>query len=266
MDGLAALQTCVESWAQPMNTAMNCPKYGESVSSVARTGAGAAAYEGAHALPSLIERIRNITLTPKSEWLVIAAEPTSVAQLYTGYVMPMAAFAAIMSFIRMSVIGVGLPFGGTIRTPLASGIVSSVVTLILGLIGLYLVGFIINLLAPTFSGVRNQRQAMKTAAYSLTPAWLGTALTFLPLGSLLQLIAGIYGIYVLYLGLPVTMRSQQHKTAGYTAAIVACSILAGILYGAVGAVLGGMGHMAGLGSAAIYESDRKSGDGEASAL
>jgi hypothetical protein len=122
-------------------------------------------------------------LTPKTEWRVIEAEPTSVAQLYTGYVMPMAAFAAAMSFIRISVIGVSLPFGGTIRTPLASGLVSSVVTFILGLIGLFLVGSIINMLAPTFAGGRNQRQALKTAAYALTPAWLGTALTFLPLGT-----------------------------------------------------------------------------------
>jgi hypothetical protein len=265
---------------------MNCPKCGQSVASDARfcgkcgqqidpgaaraqsesaragpdagdfglaAAAGAGAGAGAQALPSLIERIKNIVSRPKTEWLVIEPEPTSVAQLYTGYVMPMAAFAAVMSLIRMSVIGVTLPFGGTIRTPLASGLVSSLVTFILGLIGLYLVGFIINMLAPTFSGGRNQRQAMKTAAYALTPAWLGTALTLLPLGTLLQLLAGIYGIYVLYLGLPVMMRSQQDKAGGYTAAVVACTILVGILFGVVGAMLGGAGRMAGIGSAAVYD-------------
>ncbi|HEV7446482.1 MAG TPA: YIP1 family protein [Steroidobacteraceae bacterium] len=224
----------------------------------AGSGTGAAAAypgAGAQALRSLIERIKNIVLTPKTEWRVIEAEPTSVTQLYTGYVMPMAAFAAAMSFIRISVIGVSLPFGGTIRTPLASGLVSSVVTFILGLIGLFLVGSIINMLAPTFAGGRNQRQALKTAAYALTPAWLGTALTFLPLGTLLQLIAGFYGIYVLYLGLPVMMRSQQDKAAGYTAAVVACTILVGILFAAAGAMSGAAGRMAGIGSAAVYESN-----------
>jgi len=92
-----------------------------------------------------------------------------------------------------------------------------------------------------FCAARNQRQALKTAAYALTPAWLGTALTFLPFGTLLQLIASIYGIYVLYLGLPLMMRSQPEKAAGYTAAVVACSILVGMLFGAVAAVLGGAG-------------------------
>jgi hypothetical protein len=225
-----------------------------TASASASAGTGASPYPGAQALPTLIERIKNIVLTPKTEWPVIEPEPTSIAQLYTGYVMPMAGFAAVMSFIRMSVIGVSLPFGGTIRTPVVSGLVASVVTFVLGLIGLYLVGFIINMLAPTFSGTRNQRQALKTAAYALTPAWLGTALTFLPLGTLLQLVAGIYGIYVLYLGLPVMMRSQQDKAGGYTAAVVACTILVGILFAVVGGVLGGAARMAGVGSAAIYDS------------
>jgi hypothetical protein len=279
---------------------MNCPKCGQSVPSDGRfcgkcgqqidSGAGRAQSEsaspgasvgdfglataagagdtargysgaGAQALPRLIDRIKNIILTPKTEWPVIEAEPTSIAQLYNGYVTPMAAFAAVMSFVRLSVIGVSLPFGGTLRTPPANGLVSCVVTFILGLIGLYLVGFIINMLAPTFAGGRNQRQALKTAAYALTPAWLGTALTFLPFGTLLQLIAGIYGIYVLYLGLPVMMRSQQDKAGGYTAAVVACTILVGILFGVVGAMVGGAARMAGIPSAAIpnaaiYDSHR----------
>ncbi len=227
---------------------MNCPQRGRSTaqSTTARPGItdfglAAAAHPGAQALPSLIQRIRNIVWTPKTEWPVIEAEPTSVAQLYTGYVMPMAAFAAAMSFIRMSVIGVSLPFGGTLRTPPASGLVFCVVTFLLSLIGLYLVGLTINMLAPMFCAARNQRQALKTAAYALTPAWLGTALTFLPFGTLLQLIASIYGIYVLYLGLPLMMRSQPDKAAGYTPAVVACSILVGMLFGAVAAVLSAAG-------------------------
>ena len=36
-------------------------------------------------------------LQPSAEWQVIAPEPTSIGQLYTGYVMPLAAFAALLS-------------------------------------------------------------------------------------------------------------------------------------------------------------------------
>jgi hypothetical protein len=198
------------------------------------------------ALSRLVKRIKNILLTPKNEWPVIAAEPTSIGQLYVSYVTPMAAFAAVMSFIRLSVVGVNVPFSGTIRTPMVSGLVSSAVTFILGLVGLYLVGFVINLLAPTFSGASDQRQALKTAAYALTPAWLGTALSFLPKGALLQLLAGIYGIYLLYLGLPVLMRARRQNAAGYTATVVVCAFLIGILFGVICAALGGAAHTGGV--------------------
>ena len=199
-----------------------------------------------------LARIRNIVLTPKTEWRVIEHEPISIIQLYVGYVMPMTAFAAIMSFFRMSVVGVSLPLGGTIRTPMSSGLVSSVVTFILGLLGLFLVAVIINTLAPAFSGGRDGRQALKTAAYALTPAWLGTALSFLPLGGVLQLIAGIYGIYVLYFGLQVMMHAPQPKTGRYTAAVVVCTTLITLLFAATGALLGGMARTAGVESAAVY--------------
>jgi len=138
----------------------------------------------------------------------------------------------------MSIVGVSLP-SGTIRTPVASGLVSSAVTFVLGLLGLFLVGVIINMLAPTFRGHASRRQALKTAAYALTPAWLGTALSFLPSGAFLQLTAGIYGIYVLYLGLPVLMRTPRDKAAGYVAAVVVCTIVLSILFGAIGAVVAG---------------------------
>jgi hypothetical protein len=186
----------------------------------------------------LIARIRKIVLTPRAEWPIIEAERTSVGRLYSRYVAPMAAFAAAMSFVRMAIVGVTPPWGATIRTSVPSALVASVVTFILGLFGLFLVGLIINMLAPAFSGDRDQRQALKTAAYALTPAWLGTALSFLPLGSLLQLLAGLYGIYVLYLGLPVMMGIPRAKADGYAVAVVVCTILLGIMFGSLGILLG----------------------------
>lgn len=214
-----------------------------SAAAAAMSAGASSSWTGATSqLPALFERIKNILLTPKTEWPVIELEPTSVAKLYTGYVIPLTALAALMSFLHMSVTGISLPFGGVFRTPILTGLVYAVVRFGFGLLGLYLVGLIINALAPTFSGERNQRQALKTAAYAFTPAWLGSVLGLLPaLATLLQLIAGIYGIYLLYLGLPQLMRSQRDKAAGYTATVVICTILLGIVLGALGAVSGGFG-------------------------
>lgn len=187
---------------------------------------------------SLATRIKNIVLTPKTEWQVIQAEPTSVRRLYSGYVTPLNAFASVMSFIRMSVVGVPVASGETIRTPWVSGLLASLLVFLLSLLGLYLVGLVIHGLASAFGGQPDQRQALKTAAYALTPAWLGTALSFAPLGSLLQFIAGLYGVYVLYVGLPVMMQANEEGAGGYASSVVACALGVGILFGLGASTLG----------------------------
>jgi Yip1-like protein/zinc ribbon protein len=214
-----------------------------SAAAAAMSAGASASWTGAASqLPGLFERIKNILLSPKTEWPVIELEPTSIAKLYTGYVIPLAALATLMSFVRMSVIGISSPFGGAFRTPALTGLVYALASFGFGLLGLYLVGLIINALAPTFSGERNQRQALKTAAYAFTPAWLGSVLGLLPaFATLLELAAGIYGIYLLYLGLPQLMRSPRDKAAGYTATVVICTILLGVVFGALSAGTGGFG-------------------------
>lgn len=196
----------------------------------------ATTYAGAQS--GLLARFKGILLSPRSEWPVVAGEQTGVGALVTGYVLPLAAVAAAISFIRMSVIGISLPFGEAIRMPLASGLTQAVLTCVMAVVGVALVALIINLFAPTFGGTRDGRHALQTAAYSLTAAFLGSLLSLLPMGTLLSLLAGLYGIYTLYLGLPVVMRSNSEKAGGYTAAVVVCTILVGVL---LGALMGGLG-------------------------
>jgi hypothetical protein len=212
----------------------------------AASGAAAATSKAwaaaAASAPGLLARVKNMILAPKSEWPVIAPEPTTISQLYAGYVMPLAVLAALLGFVRMSVLGVNTAFGGSFRMPIATGLTYTVMMLVSALIGVFIVGFIINALAPTFSGQRDQRQALKVSAYSLTPAMLSSVLALSPiLPTLLQLCAGLYGIYVLYLGLPVVMQSPKEKAFGYTVSVVICTILVGILF----AVLSSVAHIGG---------------------
>ncbi|HTV96551.1 MAG TPA: Yip1 family protein [Steroidobacteraceae bacterium] len=187
----------------------------------------------------LIDRARNILLTPKTEWPLIEAEPTSIAQLFKGYVMPFAALYAVMAFFRMSIIGYAFW-----RIPLLSRVVYALVDFGLALLGVYLLGLIVDGLAPSFAGQRNQRQAMKTVGYAFTSSAVASVFGLLPrVGPLLQLLAGLYGIYLLYLGLPSMMRNPQEKSAGYTAVVVVCTILVFIVLGLLASVTGGItGH------------------------
>jgi Yip1-like protein len=187
--------------------------------------------------PGLLARVKNIILSPKAEWPAIAPEPTTVPQLYVGYVMPLAVLAALTGFLRMSVLGVNSAFGSSFRMPISSGLTYTVMMFVSALFGVFVVGLIISALAPTFSGTKDQRQALKVAAYSLTPAMLSSVLALSPiLPTVLQLLAGLYGIYVLSLGLPVLMQSPKEKAFGYTASVVICTILVGIVFGILSTV------------------------------
>jgi hypothetical protein len=198
--------------------------------------------------PGLIERVKNILLSPRTEWPVIEPESTAVGQLVAGYVLPIAAFAVLISFVHMALIGVSLPFGGSYRTPMLPALSYSLFALVAGVIGVCIVAFIINMLAPRFGGTSDMRQAFKVAAYSLTPAWVGVVFSLLPsFGTLLQFLAGCYGIYVLYLGLPVVMRSNRERAGSYTASVVVITILLGILFGVLSAAVG-MGRMGAMGA------------------
>src|SRR3546814_4956515 len=88
---------------------------------------------------------------------------------------------------------------------------------VLSLVMLYVVALIINALAPTFGGQKDQLQAVKVIGYAWTAAWVAGIATIVPwLGWLVVLAGGIYSIYLLYLGLPHTMkcppRSDEHTS------------------------------------------------------
>ena len=99
---------------------------------------------------------------------------------------------------------------------------------------------IINALAPTFGGQKDSVQALKTAAYAVTAAWVGGVAQLIPwLGWLIMLAGAIYSVYLLYLGLPHTMKAPADKAAGYTAVTIIVAIVLGwILWAIVGSVIG----------------------------
>ena len=173
---------------------------------------------------NLIDRVKRILLSPRSEWEVIDAEPTTPAQLYTGYILPLAAIGPIAQIIGYSVFGISVPFMGTYRVPIGSAITSALVAYVLSLVATYVLALIIDALAPTFNGQRSQTQALKVAAYSSTASWVAGIFALIP-GLRLLAILGLYSLYLLYLGLPILMKAPREKAMAYTAVVVLAAIV-----------------------------------------
>ncbi|HEY2817188.1 MAG TPA: YIP1 family protein [Casimicrobiaceae bacterium] len=230
---------------------MNCPKCGTAIADGAtfcgHCGANLAADPGAMgsagatsgspppnpisglassaAMSRLVERVKAILFTPGSEWPVIEQEATTAADIYKGYVAPLAAIGAIASFIGLSLIGIG----GVLRFGVIAGLMHALLGYVFAFVVVFAVAWLIDALAPTFGGQRDSLRALKVTAYSYTPAWIAGVVNLVPVLGILGLIVSLYGLYLLYLGLPVLMRCPKDKALGYTVVVVLCAIVIGAI-------------------------------------
>ena len=188
---------------------------------------------------SLVARIKGILLAPKGEWTIIDSEPATVASLYSGYIIPLAAIPPIAGFIGMSIFGYGV-FGSTIRIPIMSGLTSAVVQYAGGLIAVFLLALIADALAPSFGGQKNQIQALKVSAYASTAVWVAGIFQMVPGLRVLGLL-GLYSLYLLFLGLPVLMKAPEEKASGYTVVVVIAAVVLFFVVGTIGSQLTGYG-------------------------
>src|SRR5260221_1808939 len=98
--------------------------------------------EGGPNTAGLIARVQNILLKPQAEGLVIEKEPATVQGLFTGYPVILAAIPAVASAIGQFLL---------LHNPVAA-VVSALLGYVLGLVGVFVTGFIINDLASRFDG------------------------------------------------------------------------------------------------------------------
>jgi hypothetical protein len=192
---------------------------------------------------SLVGRVKNILIKPAAEWAVIDSEVSDARSIYLQYVAPLAAIGVVAGFIGQSLIGISVPFIGTFRTPVVGGLVSAVLAYALMFAAVFVLQQIINGFAPTFGGQKDSMRALKLAAYSSTPGWLGGVFNLVPSLAWIGALAGLYGIFLLYLGLPVLMRSTKEKQIAYTATVAVIAIVVWIVLGAIsGAIAGSAGY------------------------
>jgi len=171
-------------------------------------------------------RVKAILLTPQSEWLVIEREPGDRAYLLLNYVVYLAAVPAVCAIIGTVIIGIPVPVVGTLHISLTSALIFAIGIYLMAFVTVYVVALIIDVLAPTFGASRNPANALKLAVYSHTPCWLAGIFLLSP-GLWVLRILGLYGLYLMWLGLPVLMKapSSEKSTIGYFAAIAVGAIV-----------------------------------------
>ncbi|MGF1639011.1 MAG: Yip1 family protein [Cyclobacteriaceae bacterium] len=182
---------------------------------------------------NLIDRVKNMIVTPATEWEVVNSEQTDPTSLLKAYVLPLALAGAVATFIGYSFIGYstfGVKVGGTI----SAGLNYAIISLLSVIIGYYLASYVIDMLAPSFKSEKDINKSAQLVAYANTPALVGALLSIIPSLAMIGGLFGLYGLYLLYIGLPVLKKTPVDQRVAY---IIVSILVLLVIYFVVGMIL-----------------------------
>ena len=121
---------------------------------------------------SIIERVKNIIISPQKEWNIINTETPDTGKIITGYVLPLAGAAAIAAFIGFGLVGAYHGIGVRVKG-INWGLYEALSVLARTVISVLVSSLMIDALAPSFGSEKNMGRSVQLVSYSFTPAWVG---------------------------------------------------------------------------------------------
>lgn len=161
----------------------------------------------------IIDRVKSILVSPKATWPAIDEENAPHVKVFTNYVVLLALIPAVAAFIGYGLIGYKV-FGHHYAS-VSLGIKHAIIQYITMVGGIYLTAFVIDILAEKFGSKKNFDKAFSLVAYAYTPMLVGGIFLIYPPLSVLTSLAGIYGLYLLYIGLTPMMKTPDEKRTTY---------------------------------------------------
>lgn len=181
---------------------------------------------------NILERVKNILITPKTEWDVINGETATAQSLLMTYVVPLALIGSAGKLLSGLFVGTTL-FG---LYGLKYYIISAVIALIATVVSYFITVIFVDMLAPSFGSEKDMGKSAQLVAYAGTPSFIGALFSFIPIiGWLISLAAWGYGIYLMYLGIGPLKKTPEDKKVLYMLVVYAILI---VLYLILGAILG----------------------------
>jgi len=179
---------------------------------------------------NIIERVKNILITPKKEWDVVAAEEGTLQSVLMTYVIPLSVIAAAASLIGWGLIGKSYgAFGFNVTVKgWDIGIKYGLIALVSSVAGYLITSFVVDMLAPSFGSEKNLNRSAQFVGYSFTPAMVGGIFNIFPVVAWLGGLLGLYGIYLMYLGLGPVKKTPEDKKVVYL--VVSIVVLIGVYF------------------------------------
>jgi hypothetical protein len=157
----------------------------------------------------MIGQAKNILFNPKGTMEKLKSETVSMMDIIIYL-----ALVGAPTFLGI-LLGYGFFWLGGFGGLLGYAFAMAIITYILSIVGIIIFGFILNALAGNFKSVKNKMQAMKLVSFAATPWLLLGIVNIYPAAALIALLGGIYGLYILYLGLPILMETPKEQQMTY---------------------------------------------------
>lgn len=161
----------------------------------------------------IMDRVKKIIMNPAVEWQVIKEENLTIADMFKQYAVILAIIPAAAGFIGRTMIGMSV-WGVSTRVSFFDGLAWAILSYVMSLGGIFVLGYIIDALAPTFGCKKDLNASMKTAVFSMTAGWLAGIFSLIPALSILGIV-GLYTFYLYYIGLRELKNVPPDKLVGY---------------------------------------------------
>ncbi|MDR0874452.1 MAG: YIP1 family protein [Prevotellaceae bacterium] len=177
----------------------------------------ATSYQGA------FNRAKQMLLSPKTEYQAIEQKDTPHTKVLTSYILPLLLIPALFAFIGYGLIGYS--YNGHHFSDAGLGFRMAIVQIIVLLGGIYLSTFIINALADNFGATKNFNRTFSLVAYAYTPMFLAGIFNIHHSLWWLLFLVGLYGLYLLFVGLKPMLKPAEDKADTYSIISLAVTVV-----------------------------------------
>lgn len=161
---------------------------------------------------AIIKRVINLITKTNEEWDAIQGESLTIKDIYLKFALILYAVPSAALFIGWLIIGV--PFG--------MSIVMAIFLYAITIGVLFLMGLLVDVLAPAFGGTKDMVNSQKLVVFSMVPYAVIGALFILPIGGgyglggglfYIIMLVSLFSFYLMYLGAPKlkNIPKQQDK-------------------------------------------------------
>lgn len=191
-------------------------------------------------MKNIVNTAKQFIVNPKLEWEVAKKNTSTAQQHIIYYVLPLALISALAIFIGVGLIGYRV-LGYRVHS-VSGGLAQAIMSLVSVVIGVYLSGFVIHKLAPTFNTTVSLDKAVKLVGFSYTAILLAGVLNIFPPLAFFIFLGGLYSLYILYIGFnPMTNVSEEKSMSYFLVSllvIVAIYVIVGVILAGIVGVLG----------------------------